>query len=84
MALWSLKFFKNEERDIERNLARDPAVTAECKQGHNSEVVITTFIEDVFMSVVTKRSSCPVATLAITLLTANLPTQCEKLSTETR
>lgn len=33
------------------------------------------------MSVVTKRSSNPVATLAITLLTATLPAQCEKLST---
>lgn len=35
------------------------------------------------MSVVTKRSSNPVATLAITLLTATLPAQCEKLSTLT-
>lgn len=33
------------------------------------------------MSVVTKRLSNPVATLAITLLTATLPAQCEKLST---
>lgn len=33
------------------------------------------------MSVVTKRSSIPVATLAITLLSATLPAQCEKLST---
>lgn len=33
------------------------------------------------MSVVTKRSSKPVAALAITLLTAILPAQCEKLST---
>lgn len=33
------------------------------------------------MSVVTKRLSIPVATLAITLLTATLPAQCEKLST---
>lgn len=32
----------------------------------------------VFMSVVTKRSSNPVATLAITLLTATPPAQCEK------
>lgn len=33
------------------------------------------------MSVVTKRSSKPVAALAITLLTATLPARCEKLST---
>lgn len=33
------------------------------------------------MSVVTKQSSIPVATRAITLLTATLPAQCEKLST---
>lgn len=33
------------------------------------------------MSVVTKRSSIPVAILAITLLTASLPAECEKLST---
>lgn len=33
------------------------------------------------MSAVTKQSSIPVATLAITLLTATLPAQCEELST---
>lgn len=33
------------------------------------------------MSVVTERSSNPVATLAITLLTASLPAQCEKFTT---
>lgn len=33
------------------------------------------------MSVVTKQSPIPVAILAITLLTATLPAQCEKLST---
>lgn len=33
------------------------------------------------MSVVTKRSSNPVAILAITLLTATLPAQCGKLTT---
>lgn len=45
----------------------------ECKQGHSGKVVITTFIEGVFMSVETKRSSYPVVTQAITLLTASLP-----------
>lgn len=44
-------------------------------------VVITTFMEGVFMPVATKQSSLPVAILAITLLKATLAAQCEKLST---
>lgn len=36
-----------KERYSEKNLARDPVVTGECKQGHSGEVVITTFIEGV-------------------------------------
>lgn len=51
---------------------RDPAVRDGTQQ------------QGVFSSAVTKRLSYTVAALAITLLTADLSAQCEKLGTETR
>lgn len=69
---------------LRRNLVRYPAVRDECKRGHSSMVVITTFMEGVFSSAVTKRLSYTVAALTITLLTADLSAQCKKLGTETR